>query len=177
MISLVKTTNNYYKIRLRVYYKLVPYFKRNEINKSLRTKKLTEAKMKATNNISVIFNRVDVCKVSVFSRELLQVFLNIMKNAKEAFENKNIENKIIEISIRKINETVKIEIYDNAGNIDEKIKDKIFDPYFSTKDEKTGTGLGMYMSKTIIKKHLNGQLGFYNKDEGVVFFIDLISQE
>ena len=88
MISLVKTTNNYYKIRLRVYYKLVPYFKRNEINKSLRTKKLTEAKMKATNNISVIFNRVDVCKVSVFSRELLQVFLNIMKNAKEAFENK-----------------------------------------------------------------------------------------
>lgn len=59
-----------------------------------------------------------------------------MKNAKEAFENKNIENKIIEISIRKINETVKIEIYDNAGNIDEKIKDKIFDPYFSTKDEK-----------------------------------------
>ena len=77
----------------------------------------------------------------------------------------------------KLNKTVKIEIYDNAGNIDEKIKDKIFDPYFSTKDEKTGTGLGMYMSKTIIEKHLNGELGFYNKGEGVVFYINLIGKE
>lgn len=130
-----------------------------------------------SNNINVIFEKADDCKVSIFSRELLQVFLNIVKNAKEAFEGKNIENKIIEISITKINKTVKIEIYDNAGNIDEKIKDKIFDPYFSTKDEKTGTGLGMYMSKTIIEKHLNGELGFYNKGEGVVFYINLIGEE
>lgn len=129
------------------------------------------------NDISIIFEKIDDCKVSVFSRELLQVFLNIMKNAKEAFEDKDISNKIIQISVKKINQSVRIEIYDNAGNINEKIKDKIFDPYFSTKDEKTGTGLGMYMSKTIIEKHLNGELGFYNRDEGVVFYIDLMVAE
>ena len=129
------------------------------------------------NDVFVIFNKIDDCHVHVFSRELLQVFLNIIKNAKEAFEGKNIENKIIEISIRKLNQRVRIEIFDNAGNIDEKIKDKIFDPYFSTKDEKTGTGLGLYMSKTIIEKHLNGELGFFNKNEGVVFYIDLVAVE
>ena len=104
---------------------------------------------------------------------MLQVFLNIIKNAKESFEGKKIENQIIEISIKKINQIVRIEIYDNAGNIDEKIKDKIFDPYFSTKDEKTGTGLGLYMSKTIVEKHLNGEFGFFNKNEGVSFYVDL----
>lgn len=129
------------------------------------------------NDISIIFEKIDDCKVSVFSRELLQVFLNIMKNAKEAFEDKDISNKIIQISVKKINQSVRIEIYDNTGNINEKIKDKIFDPYFSTKDEKTGTGLGMYMSKIIIEKHLNGELGFYNRDEGVVFYIDLMAAE
>ncbi|WP_066165204.1 DUF6538 domain-containing protein [Aliarcobacter cryaerophilus] len=55
MISLVKKPNKYYKIRLRVYYKLVPYFKRSEINKSLKTKKLTEAKMKATEILNEYF--------------------------------------------------------------------------------------------------------------------------
>ncbi len=125
------------------------------------------------NGIVITFGKIDDCEVLIFSRELLQVFLNLIKNAKEAFEDKNIENKIIEISIIKNNQIVKIEIYDNAYNIDEKIKDKVFDPYFSTKAEKTGTGLGLYMSKTIIEKHLNGALGFYNKNEGVVFYVDL----
>lgn len=55
MISLVKTSNKYYKLRLRVYYKLVPYFKRNEINKSLKTKKLTEARMKASEILNEYF--------------------------------------------------------------------------------------------------------------------------
>lgn len=125
------------------------------------------------NNINIIFDIKDDCNVKIYSRELLQVFLNIIKNAKESFEGKKIENQIIEISIKKVNHIVRIEIYDNAGNIDEKIKDKIFDPYFSTKDEKTGTGLGLYMSKTIVEKHLNGELGFFNKNEGVVFYVDL----
>jgi PAS domain S-box-containing protein len=125
------------------------------------------------NNINVIFNKKENFRVHIYSRELLQVFLNIIKNAKESFQDKNIKNKIIEISIKKMNKMIRIEFYDNAGSIDDKIKDKIFDPYFSTKDEKTGTGLGLYMSKTIIEKHLNGELGFFNINDGVSFYVDL----
>lgn len=125
------------------------------------------------NNIQIKFDTKEDCRVNIYSRELLQVFLNILKNAKESFENKNIETKIIEISIKKIDENVRIQFFDNAGIIDDSIKDKIFEPYFSTKDEKTGTGLGLYMSKTIVEKHLNGKFGFYNTQDGVVFYVDL----
>ena len=111
--------------------------------------------------------------VLIYSRELLQVFMNIIKNAKESFLNKNIKDKNIEISILKKQNIVRIEIYNNAGPIEDKIKDNIFDPYFTTKDEKTGTGLGLYMCKTIVEKHLNGELGFYNSRDGVCFYVDL----
>ena len=67
-----------------------------------------------------------------------------------------------------------IEICDNGGGIDEKIINNIFEPYFSTKSEKTGTGLGLYMSKTIVEKHLNGKLiAKNNKIGGACFIITL----
>lgn len=159
------------------------FFKPNKEKETINPKVIIDetlsimSKSLENNDVFVTFDKIEDCHVHVFSRELLQVFLNIIKNAKEAFEGKNIENKIIDISIRKLSQRVRIEIFDNAGNIDEKIKDKIFDPYFSTKDEKTGTGLGLYMSKTIIEKHLNGELGCFNKNEGVVFYIDLVAVE
>ena len=159
------------------------FFKPNKEKELINPKNIVDealsimSKSLENNDIVVSFVKIDEAEIFVFSRELLQVFLNLIKNAKEAFEDKNIENKIIEISIIKTNKRVKIEIYDNAGNIDDNIKDKIFDPYFSTKAEKTGTGLGLYMSKTIIEKHLNGELGFYNKNNGVVFYVDLASSK
>ena len=127
----------------------------------------------SNNNINITINSSEDLSVLIYSRELLQVFMNIIKNAKESFFNKNIENKKIEISILKRRNTVRIEIYNNAGAIEEKIKNNIFDPYFTTKDEKTGTGLGLYMCKTIVEKHLNGEIGFYNCRKGVCFYVDL----
>ena len=156
------------------------FFKPNKKKELVNPKTIVEetlsimSKSLENNNIRVVFDRKDDCEVKIYSRELLQVFLNIIKNAKESFENKNIEDKVIEISIKEINKMVKIEIFNNGGNIDDKIKDKIFDPYFSTKDEKAGTGLGLYMSKIIIEKHLNGELGYYNTQDGVTFYVDLM---
>ena len=115
----------------------------------------------------------DDLEIKVYSRELLQVIINILKNAKEAFEDKAIEKKHIDIFVYKIHSLIRIEIFDNAGQIDDKIKEFIYDPYYSTKKEKTGTGLGLYMSKTIVEKHLGGKLWFENKNDGVSFYIDL----
>jgi len=68
---------------------------------------------------------------------------------------------------------VKIEICDNGGGVDEALLTTIFEPYFSTKGAKSGTGLGLYMSKTIVEEHLNGRLSVYNNEEGACFVVSL----
>ena len=86
---------------------------------------------------------------------------------------KDIQNpKIIITSISQGDKLV-VKICDNGRGIDEEIKDKIFEPYFSTKDKKSGTGLGLYMSKMIIEEHMDGELSFVNTDEGVCFIIKI----
>ena len=112
-------------------------------------------------------------KIKIFSRELLQVFINILKNAKEALQEKNTEDKKIVTNIRETDTSIIVEISDNAGGVKKNIIDKIFDPYFSTKNEKNGTGLGLYMSKIIIEKHLFGKLSVTNRDDGSCFTIEL----
>lgn len=112
-------------------------------------------------------------KIVTHSRELLQVFINIIKNAKEAFVGKEIKDKEISIKIYEDEENIYTTVCDNAGGMLDDILPKIFDPYFSTKDEKIGTGLGLYMSKTIIEKHLKGAMSVENSDKGACFKIAL----
>ena len=64
-------------------------------------------------------------------------------------------------------------IADNAGGIPEEIMDKIFDPYFTTKGPDKGTGIGLFMSKTIIEKNMNGTLGVRNTEQGAEFRIEV----
>jgi len=112
-------------------------------------------------------------QIEIFSRELLQVFLNILKNAKEELVQRKEENRKISNRIYENEENIIVEISDNAGGIREDIMAKIFDPYFSTKDAKNGTGLGLYMSKTIVEKHLLGTINARNTQEGALFRITL----
>jgi len=112
-------------------------------------------------------------KINTYSRELLQVYINLLKNAKEALVENIKENRQIEILIRSDEKYLITTVCDNGGGIDEKFIDKIFDPYFSTKSEKNGTGLGLYMSKTIIEKHIQGKIEAYNLNDGACFKISL----
>ncbi|MDD2829869.1 MAG: CHASE domain-containing protein [Sulfuricurvum sp.] len=108
-----------------------------------------------------------------YPREIRQVILNILKNAEDVL----IENeiKIPQIWIRVLDQDGKpcLEIEDNGGGIPPEIIDKIFDPYFSTKFEKEGTGIGLYMSKMIVEHHNGGKLNAYNTNHGACFQIIL----
>ena len=105
-----------------------------------------------------------------YANEIKQVILNLIKNAVEALEENNIANPKIYIkSYQKDNKCI-LEISDNAGGIPTEIVDKIFDPYFSTKEEKNGTGLGLYMSKVIIEDHCNGTISAENNKIGGATF-------
>jgi PAS domain S-box-containing protein len=104
-----------------------------------------------------------------YENELVQVILNIVKNAEDAILEKGIENGYVKITV----DDFIITIEDNAGGIPEEFISKIFDPYFSTKTQKDGTGLGLYMSKTIVEDHCEGFLIAENGEEGARFKIVL----
>ncbi len=108
-----------------------------------------------------------------YSNELQHAILNIMNNAKDALMDNKVKNKRIKIKILKEGKDIIIEISDNGGGISADIENKIFDPYFSTKDEKNGTGIGLYMARVIISEHFGSDLSFYNNNEGAVFVIRL----
>jgi PAS domain S-box-containing protein len=125
------------------------------------------------NGIDFILNFDKTIQISTYRRELVQVLINIIKNAKEALQEKDIKVKKIEIKIVTVEDKISIEIIDNAGGIKDEIIDKIFEAYFTTKDQQNGTGLGLYMSKMIIEKHLKGKISVYNTNEGATFKIIL----
>jgi C4-dicarboxylate-specific signal transduction histidine kinase/ABC-type nitrate/sulfonate/bicarbonate transport system substrate-binding protein len=110
-------------------------------------------------------------KISAHENELMQVVLNILNNAKDQLINNNIENPKIILRSYTLQKSVVLEIEDNAGGVKEDILPKIFDPYFSTKREKNGTGLGLYMSKMIVEEYHDGHLMVENTKEGAKFMI------
>lgn len=120
-------------------------------------------------NIKIIKEYRDDLEVELYANELVQVTLNILNNAQDNFIEKQTKNPTIKI----ITQNKTITIYDNGGGVPKDIIEEIFDPYFSTKDNKNGTGLGLYMSKLIIDDHHNGELNVENTGDGVCFEIKL----
>jgi PAS domain S-box-containing protein len=117
-----------------------------------------------------------ICSIIGYRRELMQVFLNIFNNAKDALLQNNIVHPKVVISFMKTDKEIMIFIHDNAGGIPESIQEKIFDPYFTTKHESVGTGIGLYMSKKIITEHFKGKLTIENEHGGAKFTIALPRQ-
>jgi signal transduction histidine kinase len=102
--------------------------------------------------------------------EFSQVLMNLMINAKDALVEQNIKDPMIRITISSEDDQTKIEVEDNAGGISNGIIDDIFNPYFTTKDEK-GTGIGLYLAKAIIEDKMKGSIEAKNINEGALFTI------
>jgi C4-dicarboxylate-specific signal transduction histidine kinase len=127
------------------------------------------------NNITLI-NKIDYTKpirITLVIGELSQVIINIINNAKDALLDNKISQPTIEIVLKVENNIAHLTIEDNAGGINEDIMPKIFEPYFTTKHQSQGTGLGLHMSYRIVTESLNGRIYVQNSESGAKFFIEL----
>jgi PAS domain S-box-containing protein len=120
-----------------------------------------------------ISSNLQHCTITSYAREFSQVLINILNNSKDAVQENNIKKPFIMVDMQREQDKVKITVQDNAGGIDSEILDKIFDPYFTTKQDTSGTGLGLYMSKNIIEKHMKGKILVKNTEKGTCFTIIL----
>jgi signal transduction histidine kinase len=128
------------------------------------------------NNIEMNINTSNKVLTYGYPNEFSQVVFNIISNAKDVLIEREIEDPKIEIKIYQDNELIYCEISDNGGGIEEKYLGKIFEPYFTTKDI-NGTGIGLYISKQIIHKHMKGALTAENTSEGAKFIIKIPSKK
>ena len=124
---------------------------------------ITEASL-SENYIQVDCDLDDNIFIYGFDNELKQAILNIIQNAKDALLESELseQNRLINIQIKKVEDFIFIEIKDNAGGIDNAIITKVFDQNFTTKEKTGGTGIGLYMSKQIVEKYLDGSIEVIN---------------
>ncbi len=154
------------------------FFKPQKEKKTFRVNQLLDETVELINptlearKIMVEKDYQSTQEILSYENEIKQVILNILNNAKDALVEKKISNPSIMISTYVQGKSLLIDIEDNAEGIDAKHVGQIFDPYFSTKD-KNGTGLGLYMSKTIIEEHCKGKLSVKNSQNGALFTIRL----
>lgn len=118
-------------------------------------------------NLNLKFETFEDIKIFGVKNELSQVILSLVSNSIDALKNRH--NPKISINLVSSSAEVIIEILDNAGGIKVKNLKKIFEPYFSTKEE--GTGIGLYLSKIIIEESFGGKLQVQNIKDGVKFSI------
>ena len=144
-----------------------------------KTKDLISASFK-TNNINIIEDIADI-HIFALENELTQALLNIIKNAKDILITLEDRKRLIFIKVYEKKGILYIEIKDNGGGVPNDIIDKIFEPYFTTKHKSQGTGIGLYMTQSIITKHLHGKIYVKNveynykneKYKGANFIIEI----
>lgn len=125
------------------------------------------------NDITVKVTHNSNNEYKTFENELVQVILNILKNSNDAFEGKDIKNPQVSITTSMDNRYNIICIEDNAGGVESSIIDKVFLPYTSTKNKQNGTGIGLYMCKSIVENHCKGSIDVVNVDQGAKFTIKI----
>jgi len=159
------------------------FFKINEQQKEFNLKGMVENLISVTqplyekHEITILFHPQKGAYTLVnYQSMLFQIMINILNNAKDALLEKEHLQRKISITLQEKDTHISIEIQDNGGGIPENIIDKVFNPYFSTKEKKNGTGLGLYMAKTIIEERMNGTIRVTNKKDGALFEILLFKK-
>jgi len=123
-------------------------------------------------NINIIICDENNTELYGSKHQFSQVLLNLIVNAKDALISNQVENPQISIKLSNKEGKTIIEILDNAGGVPTNIIDEIFNPYFTTKKEK-GTGIGLYLSRTIIEESMDGELKVKNFKGGALFTITI----
>jgi signal transduction histidine kinase len=145
------------------------YFLLSEVVEEVRT--LVNVALTYENIVLEIDKSIENKTVKGVKSNLKQALLNIVNNAKDIIRERKIKNGIVSIKVETTDEHLDLLISDNAGGIESHILEKIFDPYFTTRAETQGTGLGLYMSKDIIGKYFDGELFASNDKKGACFII------
>ena len=120
-------------------------------------------------NITVHFDAPQDLMLTGFPNEYSQVLLNLLSNARDAIKQSNAAAGCITIRLYESAGQGCVSVRDNGGGIPGEVIDKVFEPYFSTKE--MGTGIGLYMSKMIIERSMNGHIEVHNIEEGAEFII------
>lgn len=142
------------------------FFKRDKTETNFSTNEVIGKVLKLTKSqfkireISIIKN-IEEFNLFGLENEFVQALINILNNAKDALIDKEAP-KLIFINVLKNDNKAIIKIADNGGGIDEKIIDKVCEPYFTTKHQSQGTGIGLYMTEEIIVKHMYGKFTISN---------------
>jgi len=123
-------------------------------------------------NIRIYVRGAKGIEAKVYVNELIQVLLNLLNNAIDAYEKSDKSDKEVIISVEQKDNKIFISVSDKAGGIKQEYINRLFEPYFSTKG-KNGTGLGLYMSKMIIEKHFGGEIKVNVKDGGTEFVVEI----
>lgn len=137
---------------------------------------LMEASLKY-NNISVQLNVDENLKLLGYQNEFSHVLFNILNNARDAILESRVQNKLISVKAWTEGEFAILEITNTGEPIPENIIGNVFEPYYTTKEEKGGTGIGLYISKIIVEQRMNGSIEIENTDMGVCCRISLKAQE
>jgi len=125
------------------------------------------------NSIEVVLNLDKEYECECYAHQLKQILIVLLNNAKDALLDRNIFNAKIEVQTFQQNGEYIIKILDNAGGITKSVKEKMFEPYYTTKHFSKGTGIGLYMAKKIIEGRHNGTLMVKNVGSGTEFTISL----
>ncbi len=159
------------------------FFKPNKEKQDFDIKEVIDETLELVNatlyNLNIAVN-LDVEKGNIvhgYKNEFTQVILNLVNNARDALLSSSKSDASISISSFEKDSVVHIRFADNGGGIPTDIIEHIFEPYFTTKEEGKGTGIGLYMSKMIIEENMDGRLSVENDQHGAVFTISLYARK
>lgn len=137
-----------------------------------RTYDLISASFRAQDVRVEIAGDDDLC-LTGYANEYAQVIMNILNNAKDALQDRDIEKPRIGIMVAREGTRTVVTISDNAGGIEDDLQKRIFEPYFTTKKSRMGSGIGLYLSRNIIENSMHGCLTVRNTGAGAEFRIEV----